>query len=72
MNAMEVLTKWRNAEQDAGAVQRVAGGPAIDENLLQQIQGGIGSGYFPTISAECNGGTRCDNWSYWWSQMQSA
>jgi hypothetical protein len=66
---MEVLTKWKSAEQDAAAVQRVAGVPAIDENLLQQIQGGIGYGNVPTISAECNGGTRCDNWEYWYRQL---
>lgn len=55
----QILNAWKQSEDQ---LQNVAGTPVVDENLLRQVGGGlaaISSGYFCTISGECNGGRSC-------------
>ncbi len=65
MNSSTILKAWKQSEDNA-SIEHVAGMPVVDENLLRQIGGGqqqlnpeFSSGYFCTISGECNGGTSC-------------
>lgn len=63
MNASTILKAWKQSEGNS-SIEHVAGMPVVDENLLRQIGGGginreFSSGYFCTISGECNGGTSC-------------
>lgn len=65
MNTSTILDAWKQSESKA-AIEQVAGMSVIDENLLRQIGGGrqeqqreFSSGYFCTVSGECNGGTSC-------------
>jgi hypothetical protein len=64
MNTSTILKAWKQSEGKA-AIEHVAGMPVVDENLLRQIGGGLqqypefSSGYFCTVSGECNGGTSC-------------
>lgn len=64
MNANEIVTTWKKAEQNGATISNVAGEPVIDQQLLEQVQGG-GRGWVYTISAEClAGGFRCDFWNW--------
>ena len=59
----KILNAWKQSE-DQVSLQNVAGTPVVDENLLRQVGGGAmlreySSGYFCTISGECNGGRSC-------------
>jgi len=58
MNANEIMTKW-DAQADVAA--NVA--PVIDDQLLAQVQGGVGRGWVYTVSGEC-WGVRCDFWNF--------
>lgn len=63
MSTFKILEALKTAK---GSMQDVAGTPVVDENLLRQIGGGaydrapeFSSGYFCTVSGECNGGRSC-------------
>lgn len=65
MNTSKILKAWKQSEGNA-SIENVAGVPVVDENLLRQIGGGLqqqfpetSSGYYCTISGECNGGRSC-------------
>jgi len=64
MDTKSILNAWKQSEGN-GAMNDIVGKPVVDENLLRQIGGGLrtapefSSGYFCTISGECNGGTSC-------------
>jgi hypothetical protein len=64
MDTKSILNSWKQSE-DNGSINNIVGTPVVDENLLRQIAGGRSiapensSGYFCTISGECNGGTSC-------------
>lgn len=64
MKANEIVTTWKNAEQNDGAINNIAGAPVINEQLLAQVQGGMDDGWVHTVSAECFGGIRCDFWNW--------
>lgn len=62
MNAMNILNAMKKNEQNQEAMNEAVGIVTINEELLNQISGGLqaySSGYFCTISGECNGGTSC-------------
>lgn len=63
MNSFDMVNKWEtsNSIQD---IESVAGAPMVDDQLLQQVQGGVGRGWVYTVSAECMGGIRCDFWNW--------
>ncbi|MBA3487894.1 MAG: hypothetical protein H0T88_12025 [Lysobacter sp.] len=54
MNSNSILKMWKQSESQ-DAMTQVAGTPIVDENLLRQVSGGW-SGWYCTISGECNGG----------------
>jgi|GEM_PF-1586931 hypothetical protein len=65
MNSSTILKAWKQSEGKA-SIEQVAGMPVVDENLLRQIGGGqqqqnreFSSGFFCSVSGECNGGTSC-------------
>jgi hypothetical protein len=64
MDTRLILNTWKQSENN-GSMNNIVGTPVVDENLLRQIAGGLGadnelsSGYFCTISGECNGGKSC-------------
>jgi hypothetical protein len=61
VSTVKILDAWKKTEN---SLQDVAGTPVVDENLLRQVGGGIreeSSGYWCTVSGECNGGRSC-----WW------
>jgi hypothetical protein len=64
MDTKAILNIWKQSEANS-AMNDIVGKPVVDENLLRQIGGGLGydnefsSGYFCTISGECNGGRSC-------------
>jgi hypothetical protein len=69
MDTKSILNAWKESE-DADSMNNIVGTPVVDENLLRQISGGQASfpdrrssGYFCTVSGECNGGTSC--WPSW-------
>lgn len=62
MSTSMILKAWKQSEGSA-SIENVAGMLVVDENLLRQIGGGqqgqrreFSSGFFCTISGECNGG----------------
>ena len=61
MNATQVLAQWKSNEQN-DAIGHIAGAPVIDDQLLAQVQGGVGRGWVYTVSGEC-WGFRCDFWN---------
>jgi hypothetical protein len=61
MDSNSILSAWKQSE-GSDSITEVAGSVVVDENLLRQIGGGFpwtSSGYFCTISGECNGGRSC-------------
>lgn len=61
MSTSTILRAWKRSEGNA-SIDQVAGMPVVDESLLRQIGGGypeLSSGFFCSISGECNGGTSC-------------
>jgi hypothetical protein len=68
MDTSSILNTWKQSE-GSDSMNDIVGTPVVDENLLRQIGGGaqalapeFSSGYFCTISGECNGGTSCWPW----------
>jgi hypothetical protein len=62
MNAMNILNAMKKSEQNQEAMNEVVGMVTINEELLNQVSGGVqafSSGYICTISGECNGGKSC-------------
>ncbi len=60
MDTNKILDAWKQTDD----TQSIAGQVVVDESLLRQIGGGemqreFSSGYFCTISGECNGGRSC-------------
>ncbi len=65
MSVNNILASLKTA--DEVAVNDVVGMVVLNDELLNQVSGGLmySGGYFCSISAECNGGSRCDRWSDW-------
>jgi hypothetical protein len=70
MDTKSILNAWKESE-DSGSMNNIVGTPVVDDTLLRQIAGGRGgmnnelsSGYFCTVSGECNGGTSCWPWPF--------
>ena len=65
MNVKAVLSAYDQIEVSEDALNRVVGISEIDNSLLDAVSGADGCGNFCSISAECNGGTRCDRLQDW-------
>lgn len=71
MDTKSILNTWKQSEGN-DSMSDIVGTPVVDENLLRQIAGGASlapeitasSGYFCTVSGECNGGTSCWPWPF--------
>lgn len=67
MNVKAVLSAYDQIEVSEDALNQAVGISEIDNSLLDAVTGTLGCGNFCSISAECNGGSRCDRWSDWFN-----
>ncbi len=67
MSVNHILASLQQNTADDAAVNDVLGMVVLNDELLNQVSGGVqfSGGFFCSVSAECMGGYRCDFWNTW-------